>query len=171
MRSLISMANQPYIFGSAAPKRSFFSPSSQPQKKTAPTRRVDVVPGGNKSKATSAAHALALRVAKIALVAIIAFAGIGFGRITLASATVTEAMEAREIRNNMEEMRSSISDMQVEQSSLSNPVRIKSEAEALGMSSPAVTHVLDLSGDIVITEKDGSLSLTGSLNAAASTDL
>lgn len=161
------MERQPYIAGSAAPKRSLSGYPEQSQKKQAPKRRVDVVVGGNTAKAYSPAHATALRAAKAVLVIIVAFAGIGFGRISLASATVTEALEARDVRNNLEEVRSSINDMQVEQSTLSNPARIKSEAEALGMSSPSVTHVLDLTGDLVMTEENGALSLTGSIAATA----
>lgn len=164
------MAYQPYIYGSAAPKRSFSGATEAPRKKQAPTRRVDVLPGGNKAQALSPSHAFALKAAKATLVVIIAFAGIGFGRISLASATVTEAMQARDIKNNMEDMRSSISDMQVEQSALSNPARIKSEAEALGMASPTTTNVLDLSGDVVMTGQNGELSLTESLAAAVSAD-
>lgn len=163
------MANQPYIYGSAAPKWSFSSVSEAASKKQ-PTRRVDVVPGGNKAQAASPSYAFAMKAAKVALVVIVAFAGIGFGRISLASATVTEAMQARDIKNSMEDMRSSISDMQVEQSALSNPARIKSEAESLGMVSPATTNVLDLSGDVVVTGSNGELSLTESIRAAVSAD-
>lgn len=164
------MAYQPYIYGSAAPKRSYQSEASLPQRKQAPKRRVDVVPGGGKAQALSSSHAFALKAAKVAVACAIAFSGIGVGRIALANATVVEAMQARDIKNNMEDMRSSISDMQVEQSALSNPARIKSEAEALGMASPVTSNVLDLSGDVVATGENGELSLTESLVAASSVD-
>lgn len=176
------MERQPYIYGSAAPavapksypreapsRGGFAYPDSYPEKNRANTRapkpRIDVIQGGGDPHARSSAHAFAITVAKAAVVLIAIFLFIGFVRVSLASATVTEAMEAKEVRNNLSEVRSSINDMQVEQSTLSNPTRIKDEAEALGMSSPEITHVIDISGDIVATESSGALSLTGSLEA------
>lgn len=174
------MARQQYVDGNAARKWDF---SAAPQKSNKTSRRtatqtspkrganVDVMPGGNVSVARTPAQQFALNVAKVTLALIVLFAGVGFCRISLASATINSALEARQINKNMEDVRSSINDKQVEQSSLSNPVRIKNEAESLGMSSPATIQVLDLTGDVVQKEKNGDLSLTGTINAVAKQSL
>ena len=156
------MAGERYIYGSAAPKRDY-----REYERSRRDRRRDsgfeVVRGGNRGQNSSAAYDIAMRAAKIALVAIVAFALIGFGRITLSTAAVSEAVQAKEIEAELSEMRSEISTMQAERSSLSNPAKIKREAVALGMVSPEETKVIELERDIVSVSDDGSLSLTGSL--------
>ncbi len=153
--------NQPYNSGSVAYK--YDAVPAEPK------RRVDVIPGGGKDRASvvSPSHALALRVAKLTVAAVLVFAFVGFVRVSLNAATVAEALEAREVSSLLEDSRSSISELEVMQSSLSNPTRIKAEAALLGMGSPESTSVLDLSGDIVATDGEGNLSLSGSLDALA----
>ncbi len=162
---------QPYQYGSVALKRDAYARDAYapvaPRRQ--PKRRVDVVPGGAKGRAqqTSPAHAFALKFAKATIVAVIVFAVVGFGRISLSAATVAEALQAREVTNQLEDSRSSINQLEVTQSTLSNPTRIKNEAAALGMTTAAETIVLDLSGDVVATDADGNLSLSGSLDVLA----
>jgi hypothetical protein len=55
----------------------------------------------------------------------------------------------------------------VEQSKLSNPTRIKSEADKIGMVTPASTTFIDISDDIVETDQSGALSLSASVEAAS----
>lgn len=138
-----------------------------PEPKQNPARRVGVIPGGAHGRAAekSPAHELALKLAKATVAAVVVFAGIGFGRITLSAATVAEALEAREINTHLETARSEISDLEVKQSTLSNPTRIKNAAEELGMASPATTSVIDISGDVVATDEKGNLSLSDSIKA------
>ena len=146
-----------YAYGSPAPKRES-------------KRKLDVIPGGGQGQSTekSAAHELAIKVAKVTVAAVVLFAGIGFARITLSAATVAEALEAREITTNLESVRSTISDLEVKQSSLSNPTRIKAAAADLGMASPETATVIDISGDIVATDEKGNLSLSDSIKALES---
>ncbi len=154
------MANyQTYNRGSVAYKLDV-APASQ-------ERRVDVIPGGGRQResAASASHALALRIAKVTLAVALVFAFVGFVRISLSAATVAEAIEAREVSSLLETSRSSINELEVEQGALSNPTRIKAEAALLGMASPDSSVVLDLSGDVVVTDAQGNLSLSGSLEA------
>lgn len=157
---------QPYVYGSVAYKQEVYEREDwAPVEKREPTRRVDVIPGGAKShaKETSPAHAFALKVAKVTVALAVTFAAVGIGRVTLSAATVAEALEAREVKNMLEDARSSINQLEVMQSSLSNPTRIKTEAAALGMASATDSVVLDLSGDVVATDDDGNLSLSDSL--------
>lgn len=140
-----------------------------PARKYSPKRRVDVVPGGAQGRAasTSPAHSFAVKVGKAIVAAALVFACIGIWRVTLSAATVAEALEARQLSNELDEARSTISQLEVTQSSLSNPVRIKTEAALLGMSNPETTAVIDLTQDVVATDAEGNLSLVGSLDAMA----
>ncbi len=108
-----------------------------------------------------------LLIAKIMVAAIVAFACIGFARITFSSFTVAEALEAREISKQLDVARSGISDLEVKQSTLTNPTRIKAKAEALNMASPINPLMIDLSGDVVVADDSGTLLLTSSLEALA----
>ena len=140
---------------------------SAPSPKREKERRVGVIPGGAHGRAPerSAVQQVAIKAVKATVAAVIIFAGIGFGRITLSSLTVGEAIEAREINMHLETMRSTISDLEVAQSSLSNPVRIKAAAAELGMSSPSTISVIDISGDVVVTDAEGRLALSDSIKA------
>ena len=158
------MAGERYIYGSAAPKRDRYSHES-PRRSERSGPRIGVVPGGSAQADRSSAYETALLAAKATLVLIVVFAIISFCRITLASATVAEAVQAGSIESEITEMKSGINDMQAEQSSLSNPVRIKNEARTLGMVSPEETVVIELESDVVMMEEDGSLSLTKSLSS------
>lgn len=101
--------------------------------------------------------------AKIVIAAILAFAVIGVLRITLSSATVALALETKQIDAQIEDARDVGSALEVEQSSLSNPTRIKQEAASIGMAAPASTTFMDLSGDVVATDGQGNLSLSASI--------
>lgn len=141
---------------------------AQPQKK-APTPRIDVIPGGHErhGKALTPSQQLAISIAKCAFALITVFAMIGIGRVTLNSLNVQEALAARTAQAQLDEARSSINVMEVQQSTLSNPTRIKTEAEALGMSSAETVAIIDITGDVVATDDEGNLSITDSLAVVA----
>lgn len=134
-----------------------------------PLGSIEVIPGGAKGKRTqqNPQASPVMMIAKLIVAAIIAFAGIGFARITFSSMTVAEALEAREITKQLDVARSGISDLEVKQSTLTNPTRIKAKAEALNMASPINPIVIDLSGDVVVADDSGTLLLTDSLAALA----
>ena len=156
------MAQQRYIYGSAAPKHDFYN-DALTRRESRHARDFEVVPGGHRHQQASAAYDIAMRAARIALIAVLVFAFVGFARITLSSATITEAVKTTELESGISELKSDISHMQAEKSSLSNPVKIKSDASALGMISPYETVIVTLEKDVVAIEEDGSLSLTKSL--------
>lgn len=106
-------------------------------------------------------------IAKVVLAALVVFALLGVVRITLSSAAAMTSIESNELSNQIEAARTEGNQLEVAQSTLSNPARIKSQAEAMGMAAPTETVVLDLSGDVVVTDDAGSLSLSGSVAAAA----
>lgn len=131
----------------------------------APRTPFEVLPGGRAGKRQQADINPIVSIAKLVLVFVIVFAVIGAVRITLSSSTVASALEAKRIENEISLARSNASELEVIQSTLSNPSRIKSEAVSIGMASPATTAYMDMSGDIVVKDADGNLSLTGSMSA------
>lgn len=130
----------------------------------APRAGFEVLPGGGADHRRADINPV-ITIAKLILLCVVSFAIIGAVRITLSSSTVTAALEAKQIQNDISFARSSGSELEVVQSTLSNPTRIKSEAESIGMVSPANVAYMDMSGDIVVKDATGALSLTGSIGA------
>lgn len=127
--------------------------------------RISVVRGQGAS-----GHALNPAVsaaAKIAVVAFVLFAVIGFARVAISAATVTTSIESQQLAGQISDARTEGSDLEVTQSMLSNPTRIKAEAAALGMGAAADVENIDLSGDVVVTDEAGNLSLSGSVAAVS----
>ncbi len=85
----------------------------------------------------------------------------------MGSYTIAAALEYRDIPGAIEEARTEGSTLEVEKSTLSNPGRIKAEAGNIGMKAPETTAFIDLSGDIVMCDEAGNLSLSASMAAAA----
>jgi cell division protein FtsL len=75
------------------------------------------------------------------------------------------AMEASDISTQIELARDGSNTLEVEQSTLSNPTRIKEQAAALGMTTSETTTFIDISGDVVVTDETGRLSLSSSIDA------
>ena len=130
-----------------------------------PSPDINVVPG--RRAAAAPASSPAVLVVKVALAALVVFALLGVVRITLASAAVSTAIESKGISAQIEDAREAGNQLEVEQSTLSNPMRIKSAAEGMGMSAPSQTVVITLPADVVVTDDAGNLSLSGSVAAAA----
>lgn len=127
--------------------------------------RIDVIPGGRTQVQTLSPAVITL--SKIVAVALVVLALIGFARVALNSAAVTTAMESKQYTNLIEEARSSGGSLEVTQSSLSNPTRVKTEATALGMVAPENIETIVLSEDVVALNDAGNLSLSRSLAVAA----
>ena len=95
------------------------------------------------------------------------FAVIGFARVAISAATVTTSIESQQLAGQINDARTEGSDLEVTQSMLSNPTRIKAEAAALGIGAAADVENIDLSGDVVVTDEAGNLSLSGSVAAVS----
>ena len=129
--------------------------------------QVSVVRGqGADAQARQSASAVVF-AAKVAACVIVVLAVLGFVRVTLSSATVATALETQHPSSQIDTARSEGSQLEVQQSSLANPTRIRIVASSLGMAAPSSTSVIDLSGDIVVTDEAGNLSLSGSAAALA----
>ena len=125
-----------------------------------PRTDVSVVPGSKTQTRTLPSSVIFL--AKTVAVVFVVFALLGCVRIALSSATVTTAIETRELSSQIESARSEGNKLEVAQSSLSNPTRIKDAAGVLGMYAPAYVANIDISGDVVVVDAAGNLSLSGS---------
>lgn len=152
------MAQRPaYNYGSTARKLKREQPI--------PRHGIEVVPGGAREERAASSGAIVF--ARVLVVLIVAFALIGCVRISLASATVAAAMEANEIDDQISDARDRGAQLEVTQSSLANPTRVKRDALASGMRSPASASFIDISGDVVARDENGRLSLSGTVSAVA----
>lgn len=170
--------NTPYTYGTSAHKLySAYSSSAAPRRNTdrdsrrgamgTPQSPIKVVPtrAPRSAPSTAAAPSGLPVIAKAASLVAAMFLVIGLGRITLDSATCAMAMEASDISTQIELARDGSNTLEVEQSTLSNPTRIKEQAAALGMTTSETTTFIDISGDVVVTDETGRLSLSGSIDA------
>lgn len=123
---------------------------------------IGVIPGEGRQVRSEPLPASATSLAKVIAVVLAVVAVLGCVRISLSSATVMTALETRELSSQIETARSEGNALEVVQSSLSNPTRVKDAATLLGMSAPAYVANIDLSGDVVVTDERGNLSLSGS---------
>ena len=107
---------------------------------------ISVVPGAGRRAQSEGISAAALSLAKACAVICIVIALIAMARVAITSAAASCALE-------------------VSQSVLANPSRIKAQATALGMAAPApeCSEQITLSPDIVATDGAGSLSLSESV--------
>ena len=144
----------------AAPSR----PASTPSVPSAP-RRPDVRFNPNPDAAPSTSPVLL--VARIVAGVLVLVAALCLARLALTSATVATAIENQGIESQIDTARTQGSALEIDQSKLSTPTRIKDEAKAMGMAAPASTMMIDLSGDVVVTDQQGNLSLSGSVAAVA----
>lgn len=133
---------------------------------------ISVVPGaGRRAQAQAEGiSAAALSLAKVCAVVCIVIALIAMARVAITSAAASCALETRAIESNIEAARAQGNDLEVSQSVLANPSRIKAQATALGMAAPAseMTDQIVLPPDIVATDGAGSLSLSESVARLAS---
>lgn len=134
-----------------------------------PEPRISVVPGQGRRPQPSGLSEGVLMLAKVAAAVAIAVALIAVARVTIASASAACALETRELSSSIETARSEGNDLEVAQSVLSNPARIRAQAEAMGMAAPTAefTDQIILPEDIVTTDEAGNLSLSESTAALA----
>ncbi len=126
---------------------------------------ITVVRGKGKSSAPQALPSAMVQAAIVAVAVFVVLAAIGFCRVTLTSASANAAIQAKSLDSQIYEARTSGADLEVLQSSLSNPSRIRIQAAALGMVEPEVVTSINLAGDIVTVDEQGALSLSGSAQA------
>lgn len=88
---------------------------------------------------------------------------IGVMAVSLIAGNSVEMQKAEATQSQISEAREEAHALEVKLGALSNPTRIKGEAESLGMTSAADVVKINLSKDVVAVDDKGSLSLAGSL--------
>ena len=122
---------------------------------------ISVVPGRGAAVEPAGLAAGALVLAKVCAIVFVSLALIAVVRVAITSAAAACALETKAIEQG--------NDLEVAQSMLSNPSRIKHKAESLGMAAPSAEYTdhIVLPEDIVIVDAAGKLSLSQSIAAAA----
>lgn len=130
---------------------------------------ISVVPGRGARPAPAGMPAAALAAAKLVAVVLVALALIAVARVAIASAATACALETKAIEQDIDEARAQGNDLEVSQSVLSNPARIKNKAESLGMAAPTAEYTdhIVLPEDVVSVDDEGRLSLSESAAAVA----
>ena len=139
----------------AAPAYSYY-PERAPER--APRERISVVPGRGTRTETPTLPSSVVFLAKVAAV------------VLLMSATISTTMQSSELPSQISDARSSGAALEVSQSTLSNPTKVKQQANKLGMAAPETTGVIDLGKDVVATDESGALSLSKSVAIAAGSE-
>ena len=104
-----------------------------------------------------------VEIAKMAAIVLVVVAALCFARIALTNATVSTMIESDALSAQISEARSTGTSLEMEQSTLSNTAAINSAAKRLGMTAPYEVGTIALSPDVVATDANGSLSLSGTV--------
>ena len=145
-----------YIHGSAAPD---LRPVSDPD--------INVVPGRRRAVEVDGVPDSVFAVVRIVLVVAAVVAVLCCARVGLAAASVSTTIASNDLSTQIANERTAGNDLEVQQSQLSNSMHIRIAAEGLGMAAPAATEAVELGADVVSTDAEGNLSLSGSLSAMA----
>lgn len=151
----------------AAPAYSYY-PERAPER--SPRERISVVPGRCTRTQTPTLPSNVVFLAKAAAVVLLVVSLVGFARIGLMSATISTTMQSSQLTSHISDARSSGAALEVSQSTLSNPTKVKQQAGKLGMAAPETTGVITLDKDVVATDESGALSLSKSVAIAAGSE-
>lgn len=146
---------QDYLYGSSAPS---LSRGSQTEFEVIPGRR-----GASSDVATLPSSIIG--AAKAVVVVALVIVMVCCVRVGLSAASITASIEANRLSTQIENARSYGSDLEVQQSRLSNSTHIRVEAASLGVTPPEKTVAVVLGADVVATDEAGNLSLSGSIAA------
>lgn len=151
----------------AAPAYSYY-PERAPER--SPRERISVVPGRGTRTQTPTLPSNVVFLAKAAAVVLLVVSLVGFARSGLMSATISTTMQSSQLTSQISDARSSGAALEVSQSTLSNPTKVKQQAGKLGMAAPETTGVITLDKDVVATDESGALSLSKSVAIAAGSE-
>ncbi len=153
-RDAFGSSRSTYVYGSAAPA---YAPGSAPD--------FDVIPGRRSRSEVVELPASIMTIARVIVVVAAIVAVIACVRVGLSAMSINTSIATSELSSQIETARTAGNDLEVMQSQLSNSTHIKLEATGLGMAAPESTTVVTLSPDVVATDAQGNLSLSGSLSA------
>lgn len=131
-----------------------------------PRPRVTVVPGTRQRTSAPALSPTVVFAAKVLAVVLCVLAVVAFVRVSFSAAAVEVSAQSQELETMIDQARSSGNALEVSQSTLASPSRIKQQATALGMTAATDSEIITLPQDIVATSDDGTLSLSESVARA-----
>lgn len=154
---------------SAQPAYSYPQYEYAPQPRTSqPRTRVTVVPGTRQRTSAPSLSPTVVFAAKVLAVVLCVVAVVAFARVSLSAAAVEVSAQSQVLETQIDEARAAGNALEVSQSTLSSPARIKQMAKSLGMAAAVETETITLAQDVVATAEDGSLSLSESVARAVS---
>lgn len=122
---------------------------------------------GNRSRTETSNVPSLITLAKVVAVVLVVLAVVGCLRVGLASATVSEMLESDTLNSEISDARSEGTTLEMQQSSLLSPSTLSASASELNMSAPATTETIVLDPDVVATDSEGNLSLSGTVRNVA----
>ena len=152
---------------SAAPAYSYYPERAPEHERRA---RISVVPGRGTRTQPASLPSNVVFLAKAVAVVLVVVALVAFVRIGLMSATISTTMQSSQLTSQISDARSSGAALEVSQSALSNPTKVKQQAGKLDMAAPETTGVITLDKDVVATDESGALSLSKSVAIAAGSE-
>ena len=148
-----------YAYGTAAPARRAHEPRRTPD--------VRVVPG-RKHINEPTLSPTAVMVVKAIVVCLIVFLMVGFARVGLASGAYSVASASSDLRGQITEARAVSDSLAVEKGMLVSPANLREAASTeLALAAPSTYEQLTLPADLVVTDAQGNLSLSGSIARVA----
>ena len=109
---------------------------------------------------------LMVTAAKLAAVVLVLIAVLSFARIALTNATVNIMIESDTLSSEIATARSTGVSLEMEQSVLSSTSALNSAVKRLHMAAPGEVGAIALAPDVVVTDANGSLSLSSSVKSA-----
>ena len=151
-----------------APAYRYDHMAAEPSRQSSPPPAVRVVPG-RRHVANPALSDAWVTIIKAFIVCLVAFLLIGFVRVGLASAAYSTASQASSLRSDIATARTTSESLAVQESLLSSPSNIRTQAdERLKMSAAQPSETITLSADPVAIDSAGNLSFAGSVSRLAS---
>lgn len=138
-------------------------PERSPER--SPRERIRVVPGRRGTSSDTGTTPQRVLLSIVVVLGVLTL--VALANLFLSAATVKTSMQTQAISTQISEARAEGTTLEVTQSLLSNPTRVRQQAEKLGMSAPAEVGNIVMSQDIVSTDESGALSLSRSVDLAA----
>lgn len=121
--------------------------------------KIQAQPGLGRSAAAEALSGTFMVLVRLLALAMVLVALVFVARIALNSATVNSMLEANEISADISIARSEGNALEMQQSTLASPARIKAEAKSMKMYDPEYAEVIKVSQDVVAVDETGALSM------------
>ena len=155
----------------AAPKPKFnpdFTPKPNKQRKV----QLEAIKGKKRNGGIlegTAVSPLLVTAAKFAATVVVAASLAAFCRVAISTASVTSAIESKDLNSQITEELANKNQLEVEDSAISNSTHLRSAAEQYSLVAPSTIEQINLGQDVVAYDANGTVSLVESLNRVSAT--